>query len=57
VSLSGSQSSVLNGQRVTYTVVAGNQGPDIALGANLVVNTDDLLDAPLPSAPPGWSAP
>jgi Domain of unknown function DUF11 len=53
VSVTGSQGSVLNGQRMTYTVVAGNQGPDIANGAQLVVDTDDLLDAPLPSAPAG----
>ena len=44
---------VLNGERVTYTVAASNAGPDIANGARLVVDTDDRLDAPQPSAPAG----
>jgi uncharacterized repeat protein (TIGR01451 family) len=53
VSVSDSPDPALNGQRVTYTVAAGNAGPDIANGARLVVDTDDRLDAPQPSAPAG----
>ena len=53
VSVSDSPDPVLNGQRVTYTVAAGNAGPDIASDARLVIDTDDRLDAPQPSAPAG----
>ena len=57
VSVSDSPDPVLNGERVTYTVAAGNQGPDIADGAELVVDTDDRLGTPQPAAPAGVSAP
>jgi uncharacterized repeat protein (TIGR01451 family) len=53
VSVSDSPDPVLNGERVTYTVQAGNAGPDIANGARLVVDTDERLDAPQPTAPAG----
>jgi uncharacterized repeat protein (TIGR01451 family) len=53
VNVSDSPDPVLNGEQVTYTVAAGNAGPDIANGARLVVDTDDRLDAPQPSAPAG----
>jgi hypothetical protein len=53
VSVSDSPDPVLNGEQVTFTVVAGNQGPDIANGAELVIDTDERLDAPQPSVPAG----
>jgi uncharacterized repeat protein (TIGR01451 family) len=53
VSVSDSPDPVLNGERVTNTVAAGNAGPDIANGARLVIDSDDRLDAPQPSAPAG----
>lgn len=53
VSVTGSPQPVLNGEQVTYSVQAGNEGPDIANGVQLVIDTDERLDALQASAPAG----
>jgi uncharacterized repeat protein (TIGR01451 family) len=53
VSVTDSPEPVLNGEQVTYTVQVGNEGPDIANGVQLVIDTDERLDALQASAPAG----